>query len=249
MRPLLDTLFVSREKLAFIVDATAAPIASISPISSWVGFEVGLIQTELDALVERGSDLGDIKESGLAVFFQSIKYRYYPIFMIVLMVALIVTKRDFGPMLLAERKTHVYKRTDGGDGKGRNNFGVSETANKPESGTPLISLNMILPILLLVRTRATLDTPNVSMDVIHLLDLFHVLHFGANWERWFRGSILFANDRRFGLLYCIIMGYDGGGHLHDYHVHGSNCRKWKVDVSISCHREGGILFRTDRRRR
>jgi Na+/H+ antiporter NhaC len=42
MRPLLDVLFISREKLSFIVDATAAPIASISPVSSWVGFEVGL---------------------------------------------------------------------------------------------------------------------------------------------------------------------------------------------------------------
>lgn len=57
MRPLLDMLFVSREKLAFIVDATAAPIASISPVSSWVGFEVGLIQDEIDAIIElEGTD-------------------------------------------------------------------------------------------------------------------------------------------------------------------------------------------------
>jgi hypothetical protein len=48
MRPLTDLLYVSREKLAFIVDATAAPIASIVPVSSWVGFEVGLIQDEID---------------------------------------------------------------------------------------------------------------------------------------------------------------------------------------------------------
>jgi Na+/H+ antiporter NhaC len=85
MRPLTDLLMVSREKLSFIVDATAAPIASISPISSWVGFEVGLIQTEIDRIVKLyGIDNVTIETSGLAVFLQSIKYRYYPIFMIIM---------------------------------------------------------------------------------------------------------------------------------------------------------------------
>ena len=85
MRPLTDMLFVSREKLSFIVDATAAPIASLTPISSWVGFEVGLIQEEIDRLIKRyGEDNLSIDTSGLAVFLQSIKYRYYPIFMMIL---------------------------------------------------------------------------------------------------------------------------------------------------------------------
>jgi Na+/H+ antiporter NhaC len=77
MRPLLDSLFISREKLAFIVDATSAPIASISPISSWVGFEVGLLQEEINRiiLIEGTEDIG-IKTSGFGVFLQSIKYRY-----------------------------------------------------------------------------------------------------------------------------------------------------------------------------
>jgi Na+/H+ antiporter NhaC len=47
MRPLADLLNISREKLSFIVDATAAPIASLTPVSSWVGFEVSLIQGEV----------------------------------------------------------------------------------------------------------------------------------------------------------------------------------------------------------
>ncbi len=46
MRPLMDACVVSREKLAFIVDATAAPIASLVPISSWIGYEISLIQGE-----------------------------------------------------------------------------------------------------------------------------------------------------------------------------------------------------------
>lgn len=174
LRPLLDTLFVSREKLAFIVDATAAPIASISPVSSWVGFEIGLIQTEIDRIIEQqGTDDIGIKTSGFAVFLQSIKYRYYPIFMLVLMAVMIFAQRDFGSMLIAERKTEAYKRTDGGeaatekkmekdnpdydlnrlfetnDGMKAEDLGGD---NEPRKDTPLASWNMLVPILLLVST-------------------------------------------------------------------------------------------------
>ena len=97
MRPLTDLLFVSREKLAFIVDATAAPVASLTPISSWVGFEVGLIGDVIDELIKiHGEENLTIETSSLAVLLQSIKYRYYPIFMLILIPLLIYTQRDFG---------------------------------------------------------------------------------------------------------------------------------------------------------
>ena len=63
MRPLADACGMSREKLAFIVDATAAPIASIVPISSWVGFEIGLIQEEVNKVYSL-YDSPSISESG-----------------------------------------------------------------------------------------------------------------------------------------------------------------------------------------
>ena len=151
MRPLFDTLCLSREKLSFIVDATAAPIASISPISSWVGFEVQLIQEQIDRIIEiYGAANLTIEDSGLAVFLQTIKYRYYPIFMIVLMVVLILSERDFGPMLVAERKTRVYQQTDGGAGKGPSSLSGVGKHNQPSDGTPKKSWNLIVPILLLV---------------------------------------------------------------------------------------------------
>ena len=128
MRPLLDVLSVSREKLSFIVDATSAPIASISPISSWVGFEVGLIQEAIDIIVKRndpetiggggGGDVLQIPESGFAVFLNSLRYAYYSWFMLVFIALIIFFQRDSGPMLLAERKVRIYDRTDGGPGKG-----------------------------------------------------------------------------------------------------------------------------------
>lgn len=82
-------------------------------------------------------------------FLQSIRYRYYPIFMLILIPTLILLKRDYGPMLIAERKTKVYTRIDGEDGHGRS-ARLGTHANAPKKDTPLKSWNMILPILLLV---------------------------------------------------------------------------------------------------
>ena len=81
MRPLTDACIVSREKLAFVVDATAAPIASIVPISSWVGFEISLIQAELDKILALNPN-PEIATTGFSVFIETIKYRYYCIFMV-----------------------------------------------------------------------------------------------------------------------------------------------------------------------
>lgn len=75
MRPLLDAFSVSREKLAFLVDGTAAPIVSLSPISSWAGFEVSLIQQQIDRIIALDGKVS-IETDGFAVFLQSIQYRY-----------------------------------------------------------------------------------------------------------------------------------------------------------------------------
>ena len=91
MKPLTDACGVSREKLAFIVDATAAPIASIVPISSWVGFEISLIQAELDAILQANPDSEIGNTSAFAVFLETIKYRYYCIFLLILIPLLILS--------------------------------------------------------------------------------------------------------------------------------------------------------------
>ena len=91
MRPLTDVSIVSREKLAFIVDATSAPIASIMPISSWIGFEIGLIQAELEKIAEKDPDSVLGNTSAFKVFLETISYRYYCIFMIFFIPMIIVT--------------------------------------------------------------------------------------------------------------------------------------------------------------
>jgi Na+/H+ antiporter NhaC len=96
MRPITDKLRISREKLAFIVDTGAASVASIFIISTWIGYEVGLIESAL-----RGISWA---EDGYSVFIQTIPYRFYPILAMFLVLVIALTGRDFGPMLKAERR-------------------------------------------------------------------------------------------------------------------------------------------------
>ncbi len=96
MRPITDKLRISREKLSFIVDTGAASVASIFIISTWIGYEVGLIENGLRS-IGWGAD-------GYSVFIQTIPYRFYPIFALLMVLFISLTGRDFGPMLKAERR-------------------------------------------------------------------------------------------------------------------------------------------------
>lgn len=96
LQPLADRLRISREKLSYIVDSTAAPIASLAIVSTWVGYQVGLFDEGLDAI---GSTT-----DGYAFFLEVLPYSFYGIFTIGFVGAVAVTGRDFGPMLAAERR-------------------------------------------------------------------------------------------------------------------------------------------------
>lgn len=97
MRPLCDRLRISREKLSYLVDSTAAPVATLAVISTWVGFEVGLIQDSLAALG---------RESGQAytMFLRSLPYSFYPWLTLLFVYLIAATGRDFGPMRTAEQR-------------------------------------------------------------------------------------------------------------------------------------------------
>jgi Na+/H+ antiporter NhaC len=96
MRPVTDRHRISREKLAFLVDATAAPVACVALVSTWVGYEVSLVG---DALVKSGSDLNPF-----AVFLGSLPFAFYPVFALTMTLSVAMLNRDWGPMLKAERR-------------------------------------------------------------------------------------------------------------------------------------------------
>lgn len=96
MRPVTDKLKISREKLAYLVDSTSAPIAAIAFITTWIGAELSYIQ---QGIAEVG-----LEASAYSVFLQSLKYAFYPLLTLVFVPLLIWQKRDFGPMLKAEKQ-------------------------------------------------------------------------------------------------------------------------------------------------
>jgi Na+/H+ antiporter NhaC len=95
-RGIADRYRISREKLSFIIDATSAPVASLSVISTWIAYELGLLATALNN--------AGLENNAYAVFIQSLPYRFYAILLLVFIVGIIVMGRDWGPMWRAERR-------------------------------------------------------------------------------------------------------------------------------------------------
>lgn len=141
MRPVTDKLGISRAKLAFIIDATAAPIAGLAIISTWIGLEIGLIG---DAF----SSIG-INVDGFSVFLQTIPYRFYNILILVFVFITAITLREFGPMLSAEKKARKALKREALLERVEK---LEKTHNElePKEGVKLSIWNAIIPIGTLV---------------------------------------------------------------------------------------------------
>lgn len=99
LRPIADRFRVSREKLAYIVDSTAAPIAGVAIISTWIGYEVSLFQ---DLMADLKTGL-----SGYQLFFAALPLRFYCLLTLVFVLLSAYLRRDYGPMLKAERRAQT----------------------------------------------------------------------------------------------------------------------------------------------
>lgn len=130
MRPVTDSKKISRAKLAYLIDATAAPVCMIAPISSWAA-----------AVAEYTGDVGgDV--SSFSLFCQAIPYNFYSLLTFVFILAITFMKFDFGPMRLHE------KNADKGD---LFTFGTEVITTKDEEANPNGRvLDLVLPILVLI---------------------------------------------------------------------------------------------------
>lgn len=134
MKPVADKLKVSRERLAFVIDATAAPIAGLAIISTWIGLEVGLIN---DSFTQIG-----VKVDAFGVFLNTIPFRFYNILILAFVVITTLMLRDFGPM----RKAEVRARKGIKEKKAElENITVNEEMEVKE-GVELSIWNAIIPI-------------------------------------------------------------------------------------------------------
>ena len=130
MRPITDRHKISRAKLAFLIDATAAPICMIAPVSSWAA-----------AVSEFTEGTGF---SGIELFIRAIPYNFYSLLMFVFIIAIILMKFDYGPM-----KLHEINAMTKGDlfTSGREEF---EESSEDKSNPKGRVIDLILPVIVLV---------------------------------------------------------------------------------------------------
>jgi Na+/H+ antiporter NhaC len=139
-RPITDHLKISREKLAYIVDSTAAPVVCIALITTWIGYEVGLIGAAIESIP-------GIDEGAYTIFLRSIPYSFYPILAFLFVLAVAVTGRDFGPMYKAEVRARQGQVSS---------VNVEEMPSlqsdelKPKPNIPLRAINAFVPLLVLI---------------------------------------------------------------------------------------------------
>ncbi|MEM1221509.1 MAG: Na+/H+ antiporter NhaC family protein [Verrucomicrobiota bacterium] len=96
MRSLTDRWKISREKLAYLVDSTTAPIAGLAVVSTWIAYEVWLLGSTARGL--------GLESGGYAIFVQMLPMRFYCWGTLIFLVGIVLLQRDFGPMLKAERR-------------------------------------------------------------------------------------------------------------------------------------------------
>lgn len=143
MRSITDKLKISREKLSYLVDSTAAPVAALAFITTWIGAELAYVEGSIVGL--EGFPEG---QSAYGVFIRSLAYSFYPLLTLAFMLMLIFTGRDFGPMLNAE-----VRARETGEVSRRDPSGSEEDTLKHFQPLPDItprSFNAIIPILVLI---------------------------------------------------------------------------------------------------
>ena len=127
MRPITDGHKVSRAKLSYLIDATAAPICMIAPVSSWAAAVSG-VAADLDTNI-----------SGIELFVKAIPYNFYSLLTFVFVIGLTVMKFDYGPMKLHEMNAQL-----------KGDLGALETETQEEENSRGRVIDLVLPVVVLI---------------------------------------------------------------------------------------------------
>ena len=135
-RLLCDKLGISRKKLAYLVDSTSAPVATIAVITTWIGFQISIISDSIE-------NISGITESAYLLFINSIAYSFYPFLALFLVGLVVFTGKDFGPMVDAEKKARKNTQL-------KNTKQNDSEELKVKENIPYKAINAILPISILI---------------------------------------------------------------------------------------------------
>ncbi len=142
-RLLCDKLKISRQKLAYLVDSTSAPVATIAIMTTWIGFQVGIISDALPSL-------DGLNESAYMLFIHSIPYSFYPFLAIAMVGIVVLSGKDFGPMLVAEKQARMDIQYRPDLQNSENNSDLDRDDLFVKKDIPKRALNAIIPIGVLI---------------------------------------------------------------------------------------------------
>jgi Na+/H+ antiporter NhaC len=176
MRKITDKLKISRAKLAFLVDATAAPVACIALITTWVGFQLGMI----DASIQQ---IDAVTESAYLIYLKSIAYSFYPIFMLVFVMTIAGTGRDFSSMYKFETESRIGRDPSIQSSE----TGYSNTAEtdrlEPKDPSRARAFNAVIPIALFIGSVIgglfVTGEGNSVQEIIGSADAYKALLWGS----------------------------------------------------------------------
>ena len=143
MRAVTDRYKVSREKLAYIVDSTAAPVAAVAFITTWIGAELGYIDGGIAAIPNF-----ELESTPYALFISSLKYSFYPVLTLLFILILIYTKRDYGPMHAAETRARTTGQVSSASTPGEDEPNMEDLS--PVKGAPHRWYNAVIPVVLVI---------------------------------------------------------------------------------------------------
>ncbi len=182
VRPLADRLRISREKLAYLVDSTSAPVAGLALVSTWVAGEISYVAEGLEQV---GTAVEGV--SAFNVFLETIPYRFYPLWALMFVGFIAWTGRDWGPMATAESRADQKQPP----------MGVTtlrqSSVLEPTSDTPRHWFNAVAPITLCVLLAAAWlvisGKQQLADDGVQSASLIQIVGNGDSYEALLLGSV------------------------------------------------------------
>lgn len=181
VRLLADRLRISREKLAYLVDSTSAPVAGLALVSTWVAGEISYVAEGLEQV---GSAVQDV--SAFNVFLETIPYRFYPLWALLFVGMIAWSGRDWGAMTTAESRS-----AKGLSPAGLTSFRQS-SALEPTADTPRHWFNAVAPIALCVLLAAAWlvisGKQQLAADGLQTASFIQIVGNGDSYEALLLGS-------------------------------------------------------------
>ncbi len=200
MRSVTDKFKISREKLAYIVDSTAAPVSAVAFITTWIGAELGYIQDGIGLLEGYNGS-----SSAYSLFLSSLKYSFYPILTLIFILIIIFSRKDYGKMYQAEVRARTTGQVSPATSTSEDEPNMEDLT--PVKGAPLKWYNAAIPVLLVIlMTIFGLIDTGIASTYSQLIDA-NIPVSSSNWgDTWGAMGTLLGEENSFFMKIGTLIG-------------------------------------------